>query len=90
VLRQARERLTAADTRQETARAALPEDTAAVHELKGRILDQVEELNSIAKIAFDGAAEIRAKFNKDLLLRSIQRQKDDPESPNPTDPVTPQ
>ncbi len=88
LLKQAAARLAEADTRQETARASLPSDTVAVHELKGRILDQVEELNAIARIAFDGQADIRAKFNKDLLLRGIQHRKDDPETPN--DPQTPQ
>ncbi len=41
LMAQARTRLAQADTAQETARAALPADTAAVLERKGRILDLV-------------------------------------------------
>ncbi|MBU1241422.1 hypothetical protein KKF84_03820 [Myxococcota bacterium] len=73
------------DTVQETSRLSLPSDTMAVNELKGKILDQVEELNSIAKMAFDGQADLRAKFNKDLLLRGIQKQ-----TPTPVTPTDPQ
>ena len=54
-------------------------------ERKGRILDMIDELNTIARIAFDGEAEIRAKFNKDLLLRSARTRAKD--APPPTDPA---
>jgi len=80
----ARARLEKADSEQELARGALPTETVSVLELKGRILDLVEELNAIARIAFDGQAELRAKFNKDLLLRG-RRRKSQPTPP--TDPV---
>ena len=33
------------------------------------MLDLIEEINGIARIAFEGRSEIRAKFNKDLLYR---------------------
>ncbi|MBU1239078.1 hypothetical protein KKF84_04195 [Myxococcota bacterium] len=79
--------LAEADTRQETARQSLPADTVAVYELKGRILDQVEELNTIASMAFDGQAHLRSKFNKDLLLRGINHRSPTPDSP--TDPAQP-
>ncbi|MBU1509712.1 hypothetical protein KKD52_05075, partial [Myxococcota bacterium] len=39
-------------------------------ELKGRLLDLIDELNGVARIAFDGQAEKRARFNKDMLLRA--------------------
>ncbi len=85
LMSQARTRLAQADTAQETARAALPADTAAVLERKGRILDMVDELNAIARIAFDGQAEICAKFNKDLLLRAVRTRAK--EVPSPAAPV---
>ena len=72
LLEAARARLAAADTGQETARASLPADTLAVLERKGRILDLIDELNTVARIAFDGQAEVRAKFNKDILLRAAR------------------
>jgi len=56
-----------ADLNQEQARKDLPQETLALLELKGRVLDLVEELNGVARIAFEGQAELRAKFNKDLL-----------------------
>ena len=87
MLTQAAARLAGADTAQERARQGLPEETMAVNELKGKILDQVEELNGIASMAFDGQAELRAKFNKDLLLRGIQRRKP---TTDPVSPVVPQ
>ncbi|MBU1069912.1 hypothetical protein KJ975_10135 [Myxococcota bacterium] len=61
------ERLRMADMTQEQARKDLPQETLALLELKGRVIDLVEELNGVARIAFEGQAELRAKFNKDLL-----------------------
>ena len=63
------ERLRDADALQEKTRADLPTETLALLELKGRVLDLIEEINGIARIAFEGRSEIRAKFNKDLLYR---------------------
>ena len=65
-----------ADAVQETARAALPEETANIYVLAGEILDAVETVNRIAKIAFDGRAEITAQFNKDLTLRGGKTRKE--------------
>ncbi len=67
LVRAAWERLRMADLNQEQARKDLPQETLALLELKGRVLDLVEELNGVARIAFEGQAELRAKFNKDLL-----------------------
>jgi len=58
-----------ADRAQENARKALPAKTLERNALKGRVLDLIDELNGIARIAFDDRPELRAKFNKDLLLR---------------------
>ncbi len=63
------QRLRDADVSQEKTRAELPAETVALLELKGRVLDQIETLNAIARVTFEGQAEIRAKFNKDLLHR---------------------
>lgn len=63
-----------ADTAQEVNVTSLPQNTQAVYEAKGRILEMIEDLNRIAKIAFDGRAEIASKFNKDILLRARKSQ----------------
>jgi len=69
LVRAAWERLRAADALQEKTRMDLPQETLALLELKGRVLDLIEEINGVARIAFEGQSEIAAKFNKDLLYR---------------------
>ncbi len=69
LVRAAWERLSDADALQEKTRLDLPNETLALLELKGRVLDLIEEINGVARIAFEGQAEIRGKFNKDLLYR---------------------
>ena len=64
-----------ADAIQETAQAGLPEDSLAVYEMKGRVLEAIEDLNRAGKIAFDGQATLVAKFNKDILLRGRRARK---------------
>ncbi len=64
-----------ADAVQESARAGLPVETANIYVLAGEILDAIETVNRIAKIAFDGRAEIMAQFNKDLTLRGGKTRK---------------
>lgn len=64
-----------AQTRQESGRQALPEDTRGVNELKGRLLTFIERVNSAGKRAFDGDALMIARFNKDLLLRASATKK---------------
>ncbi|MGC4115811.1 MAG: hypothetical protein QM765_14675 [Myxococcales bacterium] len=39
-------------------------------EAKGELLQQIEDLNRIAAIAFHGRAEVIGRFNKDLLLKA--------------------
>lgn len=46
---EARAKLDAASATQEADIAALPEDTAAVYERKGRLLEHIEDLNAIAR-----------------------------------------
>lgn len=58
-----------ADQTQEVALTALPADTQALYERKGRVLQAIEDLNRAGKIAFDGQAEQAGRFHKDILLR---------------------
>lgn len=81
----ARAKLDAASATQEADIAALPEDTTAVYERKGRLLEHIEDLNAIARNAFHGAPETRAKFNKDILNRGRRNKKEDVvPAPEPT------
>jgi hypothetical protein len=57
------------DSAQENELAQVPAATLAIYEAKGRLLELVTDLNRIGQIAFDGQAETRARFNKDVLLR---------------------
>ncbi|MBI4952750.1 MAG: hypothetical protein HY908_12005 [Myxococcales bacterium] len=83
-LDKAKNELDAADTKQEVGLANLPEATLQVYEAKGRVLHLIEELNRLAKNAFDGQAEIVGKFNKDILLRG--RAPRGPAQPKVADP----
>lgn len=65
--------LSATDTTQRVAIAGLPVETAELYAAKGRLLELIEELNGIAKNAFDGQAVVAAQFNKDLLLRARRK-----------------
>lgn len=50
-----------------------PAETAEVlayYDLKGRILEGIEDLNRAGRIAFEGQGEVVGKFNKDILLRA--------------------
>ena len=55
---------------QESGLAALPEEVLAIYEVKGRLLERIEDLNRAGKIAFEGQVETVGKFNKDILLRA--------------------
>ena len=55
---------------QESALAGLPEEILAIAEVKGRLLERIEDLNRAGRIAFEGQAETVGKFNKDILLRA--------------------
>jgi hypothetical protein len=54
---------------------SLPSATLAILEVKGRVLESIEDLNRVGKIAYDGDAGTRARFNKDVLLRARKAQK---------------
>ncbi len=64
-----------ADALQETLRTGLPKETANIYLIAGEILELIQTVNRIAKIAFDGKAEIIGQFNKDLLLRGGKTRK---------------
>lgn len=70
-----KKRLDAADTLQEMQLASLPLDTARVYEAKGRVLEDIEDLNRAGKSAFDGNAMMVARFNKDLIRRAQKKRK---------------
>jgi hypothetical protein len=72
--------LAAKDSTQEASLKGLPADTLDVYEAKGRVLDLIERLNRIARIAFDGQAELIGKFNKDLLLRARKERRAKPDA----------
>lgn len=55
---------------QENGLASLPDEVLAIYEVKGRLLERIEDLNRAGKIAFEGQAETVGKFNKDILLRA--------------------
>lgn len=65
-----REALQNADSSQEVSIASLPEHTQKVYENMGRLLELIEDINRIGKLAFAGQAAIAGQFNKDILLRA--------------------
>ena len=68
------ERLTTTQAVQEAAWETLPLETLKVYEAKGRLLRYVNSIIRIARIAFDGNAELRSRFNKDRIFRSRKRR----------------
>ncbi len=81
--------LAQADAEQETARDDAPAETVKLNRTKGEMLELIDRINDTAHLAFDGQAEILARFNKDLLLRATRtsRKKADktvePPAPQP-------
>lgn len=84
----ARARLDAASATQEADIASLPEDTAVLYERKGRLLEHIEDMNAIARNAFEDAPETRGKFDKDILNRG-RRPKKTSEGSTPTPTPSP-
>jgi len=92
LITEARARLDTASTSQEIDLAALPEDTVALYERKGRLLEHIEDLNAVARNAFAKAPETRAQFNKDILNRGRRAKNaadDTPATPPPGPTPTP-
>jgi hypothetical protein len=67
--------LQGANVVQELKLDALPQATLEICEIKGRVLESIEDLNRVGKIAYDGDAGTRAAFNKDILLRARKAAK---------------
>jgi hypothetical protein len=63
-------KLEAASGNQEMKLGSLPQETKAIYEAKGALLELIEDMNRVARVAFRGQAEIAAQFNKDKLLRT--------------------
>lgn len=80
--------LQGANVVQELKLDALPQATLEICETKGRILEAIEDLNRVGKIAYDGDAGTRSSFNKDLLLRARKAAKTAPANDAPTDTKT--
>lgn len=66
--------LDAAETTREIKRGLLPSTTLQLHELNGEILEMIEDLDRIAKIAFADQPVIAARFNKNLIERTHERK----------------
>lgn len=76
-----------ADTAQELSRKQAPSETLALHEVMGKVLEQIEDMNRAGKSAFDGDAATRGKFNKDILLRARKAEPKKKPAPAPTPPA---
>lgn len=58
------------DTIQETQRGSLPGQSLALYERIGEIVELIEDLNRIARLAFYDQPELARQFNKNLLKRA--------------------
>lgn len=72
-----------ANQKQEAAHTGAPESTRVMNEAKGRMLQNIEDMNRVARLAFYGRAEVIGRFNKDILLRA-RRSKTGKADPTPT------
>ena len=88
LLDQVKAALDNADVTQESTLSALPTQTVAVYEKKGKLLELIEDLNRAGQNAFDGNAAVRARFNKDVLLRA-RKQQAEAKAEAPAAPVEP-
>lgn len=79
LVREAKTNLDQADSAQERARENVPQETLQVYELMGRAMVFIADLIDAGHEAFDGEAEMAARFNKDILLRGRTSKKEAPE-----------
>jgi hypothetical protein len=70
ILEETKSRLDASDTVQETRRAGLPAGTKKLNRQKGEVVEMIEDMNRVAKVAFLDTPEIAAQFNKSLIQRA--------------------
>jgi hypothetical protein len=75
LLAQVMQALEAANVVQELTLDQLPEASLKLYETMGRVLESIEDLNRVGRIAFDGQAGTRARFNKDRILRARKAAK---------------
>ena len=62
---------------QDNVRSALPTETVDIHETKGRIVELIDDLNRIGRLANMDNAVQAARYNKDILLGSRRSSKKD-------------
>lgn len=86
VLDQVKTALETADATQEVAIQTLPAGTQKIYELKGRVLEQIEDLNRAGRSAFEGNAKEIAPFNKDILLRARKAKKEEEKNDDAGEP----
>ena len=82
-----------ANSTQEDAREVSPEKTTDLNVAKGRVLELIDDMNRIGRLAFMDNAEIAGRFNKDILLRArrAHRKAGSSKTSNETgEPVEPQ
>ncbi len=72
---QARRNLGESEGTQEQKLAALPQDTLKLYETKGRLLQEIENVNKVAKIAFWDRKDLAGQFNKDVINRARKSRK---------------
>jgi hypothetical protein len=84
---EARAALEQADCAQEMQRTELPTKTLELYEVKGRLLESIERINRVARLAFDGRADVIARYNKDILLRARQASAQQPAPGTVTTPI---
>ena len=77
--------LDASGAAQEIKQGLVPPTTAELRSLNGQILEMIEDVNRVAKIAFADQPAIAAQFNKDLLERAAQGS---PKVDPPAEPQT--
>ncbi|MGI5861504.1 MAG: hypothetical protein ACOX6T_05535 [Myxococcales bacterium] len=65
-----RKALFEANAKQEDAREVGPEKTVDLNVAKGRVLELIDDMNRVGRVAFMDNAEIAGRFNKDILLRA--------------------
>lgn len=72
------------DALQETLRGTLPACTQEIIELNGEVFELIENMNRVAKLAFQDNPEIAAQFNKNLIqraTRSVRKVEESEEAP---------
>jgi hypothetical protein len=72
---------------QEARHSSAPLETLALYEAQGALLRQLEQVNLVARIAFDDDPALRALFNKRILMRGRGRRRKQAEQAEQTEPA---